>query len=125
MLLTRDGTVSIVIRLQAGQFGALIPVGARDNFFFSKMSRLFLGPLYLHFSGYQVLFLQGYSDWGMRLTTHIHLLLRQGMSGPVLPLPLNAIMVCRGATLHLCFRLRFYYVKVPLYHKFIITQNER
>lgn len=32
MLLTWDGTVSIVIRLQAGQFGVLIPVEARDFF---------------------------------------------------------------------------------------------
>jgi len=36
MLLTWDGTFGIVIRLQAGQFGAqfgaLIPVGARDFF---------------------------------------------------------------------------------------------
>jgi len=63
MLLTWNGSVGIVIRLQAEQFGvqfgAVIPVGARDFFPPSKMSRLVLGPLYLHFSGYQVLFLQG------------------------------------------------------------------
>jgi hypothetical protein len=61
----------------------------------------------------------------MGLTTLINLLLRLGMSGAVLPLPLYAVMVGIGATLQLRFRLRFCYIKVPLYHKFIVTQNVR
>jgi len=51
------------------------------------------GPLSLLSSGYQGLFLWGYSNWGMKLTTNLHLVLKSRMCGAMPPLSQYAFMV--------------------------------
>ena len=59
----------------------------------------------------------GYSGWVTRLTTHLHLVLRLGMSGAMLLLPLYAFMVCTGTALPLqYFSLLWYCVMAVKFH---------
>jgi hypothetical protein len=63
--------VSIVTRLWAELYGVLIP-GEGKRYLFSITSRLALGPTEPPFHCVT----QGLSGWGMKMTTHFHLLLR-------------------------------------------------
>lgn len=52
-----------------------------------KHSHQILGPPNLLFIGYQRLSPQGLSSWGVRVTTHIHLLSRFRMHEAIIPFP--------------------------------------
>jgi len=56
------------------------------------------------FSGYRGSFL-GVHGWGMKLTTHLHLLPTIRMSKAVPLLPIYAFMAWTGKTLHFCINL--------------------
>jgi len=71
------------------------------NFFFSRISRLALGPTRSPGPWVARLFPQEYSSQGMKVTTHLPMLLRLWMSGAVPLLPLYAFMVWTWTTAHL------------------------
>jgi hypothetical protein len=63
----------------------------QEIFLSSKVPNQFWGPLSLLFNGYQWRFLWVYSGRDVKLNTHLHLLPRVGMSGPVPPLSLHGM----------------------------------
>jgi hypothetical protein len=75
----------VVIKMQfVGQLLAHDP-GEGWNFLISRRTRLVLEPCRLLFNGCWSLFYLEWSDWGVRLTTHFHLVLRLRISGAISP----------------------------------------
>jgi hypothetical protein len=75
--------------------------GRDKTFFLSKTFRPVLGPIQPPIQWVQGLLYRRWSDRGVKLTIHLHLVPGLGMKGPIPPVPLYAPMVCTGSTVPL------------------------
>jgi len=77
-----------MIRLRAERPGFRFPARAVKEFFFStsRPDRLWI-PTSLLYNGNRGLFSREKSDWGVKLTTLLHLVPRLRMRGAIPPLP--------------------------------------
>ena len=100
----QDSVVGVVNRLWTGclRNRGLTPGKGIKFFSFHKNPDLVYSPPSLFFSGYWSLFLQWWSGWSVKLTTHLHLMLRLRISGAI----------CLLLYIHLCF------VQTPFYFTF-------
>jgi hypothetical protein len=95
----------IVICGQLGPEETLLSKSLRTkDFSLFKMHKLALGPTNLQFSGYQGYFPKWQRGHDMKLTTHLHLVLRLRTSGAI-PLLLYALMAKTGRTIPLSLPL--------------------
>ena len=72
--------------------------GRGKTFFLSNTLRPVLGPIQPPIQWVQGLLYRRWSDRGVKLTVHLHLLLGLGMKGAIPPVPLCALMECTGST---------------------------
>ena len=91
----RVSVVGVATGLRAGRSGCRVLVGAR-GFLLSKTSGLSLKPTQL-----PIQWVPGLWGQGVKLTTHLPLMLRLTMSGAIHLFPLYAFMAWTGTTLYL------------------------
>jgi hypothetical protein len=94
-----NSIVSIVNRLHAGRSRVRILAGVRDFCLLQNVQTSPGAHPVFFFNGYRGF--HGYSGWGVKLTTHLHLVPRLRMIGAMPLLPLYAFMVWTETTLPL------------------------